>query len=317
MAAIVTLTMNPALDLSTATQALDPGHKTRCVLPERMPGGGGINVARALAVLGADVLALFPSGGPTGAICERLLGEQDVPQQTLPIGGEVRQNIALHVRDTDEVLHLVFPGPELDEREWQACLDAVATLEPVPELLVMSGSLPPGVPDDFYARAAQLAAERGSRVVLDTKEPLLRATLDAGAPLYLIKPNRKEARGLFEVAGDEPDDYLAALDGPLREGAAEAIVVTQGARGAVLASGELRVHLEPPASKGRAPVGAGDSYIAALVHRLAAGDGLLDAARDGVAAAAAAVRSRGELFRPEDLAALRGKIEVHERGGSR
>jgi 6-phosphofructokinase 2 len=316
MAAIVTLTMNPALDLSTETEGLEPGHKSRCRSPRQSPGGGGINVARGLRALGADVLAVYPSGGPTGAVCDRLLAELGVPVQTLPIGGDVRQNIALHVQDTDEVLHLVFPGPELDAGEWQACLDAVGTLEPVPKLLVLSGSLPPGVPEDFYARAAERAAARGSRVLLDTKGPALRAALDARAPLYLVKPNHRECRQLFDVAGEAPEDYLATLDRLVADGVAQAFVVTLGARGAVLASAEHRAHLCPPSVAGRAPVGAGDSFVAGLAHRLAQGGDLLQAARDGVATAAAAVQHQnGELFRPPDLPALRERVEVrHLRG---
>jgi 6-phosphofructokinase 2 len=290
MAAIVTLTMNPALDLTSDTEALDPGHKTRCAPPRRTPGGGGINVARGL---------------------RQLLAELDVPARTLPIIGDLRQNLSLRAHDTGEVLHLVFPGPELNEQEWQACDDAMASLDPVPDLVVMSGSLPPGVPLDFYAGVARRVAGRGSRVVLDTNGPALRATLDAGAPLYLIKPNRNECRELFDVAGDDPDDYLAALDDILRDGAAEAVVVTLGAQGAVLASRDLRVYLRPPAIEGRAPVGAGDSFVSALVHRLAAGDALLLAAIDGVAAAAAAVKTRDtSLFRPDDLPALGAEVEV-------
>ncbi|MBK1633345.1 hypothetical protein CKO31_21840 [Thiohalocapsa halophila] len=315
MAAIVTLTMNPALDLTSDTEALDPGHKTRCEPPRRTPGGGGINVARGLKDLGDDVRAVYPSGGPTGEAFNRLLAELGVPAERLPIAGDLRQNLSLRVHDTGEVLHLVFPGPTLQQREWQACGDAVANLDPAPELVVMSGSLPRDMPLDFYAGVARRAAERGSRVVLDTNGPALRATLDAGAPLYLIKPNRNECRELLDLPDGDgepgPDDYLVAMDRLIRDGAAEAVVVTLGAQGAVLASDGLHAHLRPPAIEGRAPVGAGDSFVSALVHRLAAGGELLAAAIDGVAAAAAAVKTRDtRLFRPDDLAALRAEVEV-------
>ncbi len=318
MAVIVTLTMNPALDLSSDTDTLDPGHKTRCEPPRRTPGGGGINVARGLQDLGDEVLAVYPSGGPTGDAFERLLSQLGVTGKTLPIAGDLRQNLSLRVRDTGEVLHLVFPGPALAQQEWQACADAVASLDPAPDLLVLSGSLPRDVPLDFYAGLARRVAGRGTRVVLDTNGPALRAALDAGAPLYLIKPNRNECRELLDLpdTGDAPgpDAYLAAMSQLVRDGAAAAVVVTLGAQGAVLASEDLQVHLRPPAVRGRAPVGAGDSFVCALVHRLAAGGALLEAAIDGVAAAAAAVKTRDtRLFRPADLTALRTEVEVRHR----
>ncbi len=319
MAAIVTLTMNPALDLTSDTGALEAGHKTRCEPPRRTPGGGGINVARGLRDLGDDVLAVYPSGGPTGEAFDRLLAKLGVPAERLPIAGDLRQNLSLRVHDTGEVLHLVFPGPTLQQQERQACSDAVASLDPAPEVVVMSGSLPQDTPLEFYAGVARRAAERGSRVVLDTNGPALRATLDAGAPLDLIKPNRNECRELLDLPDGDgepgPDDYLAAMDRLIRDGAAAAVVVTLGDQGAVLASDGLHVHLRPPAIEGRAPVGAGDSFVSALVHRLAAGGELLEAAIDGVAAAAAAVKTRDtRLFRPDDLAALRAEVTVRHAG---
>lgn len=313
MAAVLTLTMNPALDLSSETGHIEPGRKTRCSGPRQTPGGGGINVARGIRTLGGEVLAVYPCGGPAGERLDTLLAEAGVPTRTVPIAADIRQNLALADQRNHKVLHLVFPGPELAEREWRACADAVLRIDPPPHYVVLSGSLPPGVPDTFYADLARPCTERGSRVVLDTTGPALEAALSARVPLFLVKPNRKEFRQLFETRGEAPGDYLRRMADLVEDGVAEAVVVTLGDRGALLVSTGLKLHLRPPPVEGLAPVGAGDSFVSALVHRLAQGGDLADAARHGVAAAAAAVKSRDpQLYRAEDLEGMRTDVRVED-----
>jgi 6-phosphofructokinase 2 len=211
------------------------------------------------------------------------------------------------------VLHLVFPGPELAEREWRACADAVLRIDPRPDYVVLSGSLPPGVPTDFYADLAGRCAGRGSRVLLDTTGPALEQALNARIPLFLAKPNRKEFRQLFEMDADQPRDFVRRMESVVNQDVAEALVVTLGNQGALLVSRESKLHLRPPEIEGRAPVGAGDSFVSALVHCLAEGGDLAEAARHGVAAAAAAVKSRDpQLYRPEELEAMRHEVRVED-----
>jgi 6-phosphofructokinase 2 len=254
-----------------------------------------------------------------GEQIDRLLAEAGVPTRPVPVAADVRQNLALTERETGHTLHLVFPGSELSVPERQACVDAVLEVSPAPRYVVLSGSLPPGVPDDFYADLAKRCAGRGSRVLLDTGGPALKATLGAKAPLFLVKPNRKELEALFEFQGERPADYLPKMESLLEQGAAEAVVMTMGGEGALLGTAEHRLHLRPPRVEGRAPVGAGDSFVSALVQRLAEGGDLADAARHGVAAAAAAVKTRDpQLYRPEDLEDLRDQVTMIEftKGGS-
>ncbi|MFP4077395.1 MAG: 1-phosphofructokinase family hexose kinase [Halochromatium sp.] len=314
---VVTLTMNPALDLSSETEQLTPGKKTRCSLPRHTPGGGGINVARGLHRLGTDVLAVYPSGGPTGQRLDGLLNQAGIRTQSLPIEGDIRENLSLAEQaphlESPKVFHLVFPGPTLAEREWQTVPEALEAIAPAPRYLVLSGSLPPGVPADFYAEVAQRVSQRGTRVVLDTAAPTLDATLSAQPPLFLIKPNHHECHQLFKVEREEPEAYLTGMDALLAKGTAEAIVVTLGSQGAVVAAEGLRLHLQPPSVEGRAPMGAGDSFVSALIHRLTQDGRLSEAARDGVAAAAAAVKIRdANLYRKQDLEQLRSQVQIHE-----
>jgi len=312
MTKIVTLTMNPCVDLASETGELDlEGRKTRCGEPALYPGGGGINVARGIASLGGEVLAIYPSGGSGGERLRRLLDGQGLQHQPVAITGAIRQNLSLVEHGGGRRLHLVFPGPELKPHEWRACAEALFQVDPPPPYVVLSGSLPPGVPNDFYAVLAHRCAERGSRVIVDASGPALESALAAG--VFLIKPNRREFEQLFNLAPNAREPCIAKMKELVDRGAAQAVVVTVGDQGALLVSADRQVHLRPPAVEGESPVGAGDSLVAALVQRLATGGSLVGALADGVAAAAAAVKTGGtELYRPHDLRALREEILIEE-----
>ncbi|SCZ56170.1 1-phosphofructokinase family hexose kinase [Thiohalomonas denitrificans] len=299
MSAIVTVTMNPAVDLSGTAERLLVGHKTRCGTQVREPGGGGINVAGGIHALGGDALALYAAGGPNGNELERLLKDRGLKQQRIAIEGDTRNDLAIQEKATGKLFHFVFSGPSLSEREWQHCLESVNTVEPVPDYLVLSGSLPPGVPADFYAYAARAATERGTRVILDSSGPALRPTLEAG--VFLVKPNRKEF-GQFGVPEDAGHEiYLDAMQEMVNDGLAQVVIVTLGSDGALLVSraGD-RLHLRPPPVEGISPVGAGDSFVAVLTHQLARGNSLVEAFRYGIAAAAAAVLTPGTQLYSSD-----------------
>ncbi|MFO7765603.1 MAG: PfkB family carbohydrate kinase [Pelovirga sp.] len=165
---VVSLTMNPSIDLYVNVPQLQPAHKLRGQIAHRDPGGGGINVARAIVSLGGQALALFPAGGPSGMFLQNLLETKNVPYRVQKIDGINRENFTVFEQESDREYRFVLPGPELTKEEWQACLDLLAALEPVPQYLVASGSLPPGIPDDFYARVARWARAAGVRIVLDT-----------------------------------------------------------------------------------------------------------------------------------------------------
>ena len=165
---IVSLTMNPSIDLSIKVRQVRPADKLRGQIAHRDPGGGGINVARAIISLDGEALALFPAGGPSGTFLQDLLEAEKVPCRVQEISGINRENFTVFEEGSGHEYRFVLPGPELTNGEWQACLDMLDVLEPVPQYLVVSGSLPPGVPDDFYARIARWACKAGVRLVLDT-----------------------------------------------------------------------------------------------------------------------------------------------------
>src|SRR5581483_6145958 len=163
---IVTLTMNPAVDVSTTVARIEPVHKMRCSRAHRDAGGGGINVARVARRLGADPVAIYPAGGPVGALLDRAIAAEDVRHIAIPIAGDTREDFTVNEKALSRQFRFVLEGPELSQDEIKASLDALVTqLEPS-AYAVASGSLPPGLPPDFYGGIAGLSAGRGARFVL-------------------------------------------------------------------------------------------------------------------------------------------------------
>ena len=310
MSALITLTLNPALDLATTTARVEPTHKLRCSPAQRFAGGGGINVARVLHRLGSDVQAWALAGGAAGAQMRQLLADEGVPTVLQPIAGDTRENFSVVETATGQEFRFVLPGPALQAAEWQACLDALAALTPAPRWLVASGSLPPGVPDDFYARLARAARARGIRVVVDTSGAPLAAALDAG--VTLVKPSLRELREVMKQPLDTPADWCAATQALVRAGQAEIVALSVGAQGAVLATREgvwQAPALDVPATTGT--TGAGDCFVAALVWALDRGEAPPDALRWAVAAGAAALMAPGTaLAQAADVHRLRPLVRV-------
>jgi len=306
---IVTLTMNPAIDVSTGIDYVIPDEKLRCGPPAYEPGGGGINVARAIRRLGGDALALFPAGGPAGLLLGRLLDAEGVRYQALPIVAWTRENLNVVETVTGRQFRFLMPGPTLLEDESRTALDTLRTLTPRPKYLVVSGSLPPGAPADFYAQIARMAHESGIKLVLDASgEPLRRAV---GAGVYLLKPSLREFE---ELTGEHncEEARLPVLGRRLiDEGRCQILVLSLGARGVLWMSATERGRLAAPAVPVKSSVGAGDSLVAGLTLALARGEPLRQAVLLGVAAGAASVMNPGtELCRAEDVARLYREIVV-------
>ncbi len=307
MQTIITLTMNPTIDTSTTADQIVAERKIRCQAPQHEPGGGGINVSRAIRKLGGASMAFYPAGGPTGQLLRSLLDQEGVSQQPLPIEGWTRENWNVVDESTHHQYRFIMPGPELTADEWQQCLDQLAALSPAPTYLVASGSLPPGVPEDFYARVARVAKKLGSRFILDTSGDPLRLAIQEG--VYLLKPNLRE---LCELSGEDLEDesqQARVAQHIVNRGQGEVVVLSLGAAGALLASAEGCERLYSPAVRARSRVGAGDSMLAGIVLSLARGKLLRAAVRFGIAAGAAAVLNPGTgLCRLKDTERLLERI---------
>lgn len=311
MTDILTVTMNPCLDISTETERVEPSHKLRCEAPRFEAGGGGINVARVVHRLGTSCTALFTQGGARGAELLKLLQAEGVPVIPVPIAGETRESFHVRDRAAQQEYRFVMPGPTLVESEWQTCLDHLEGMRSLPGFLVLSGSLPPGVPTDFYARLARLCRTRGSRCVLDTGGPALAAALKEG--VYLIKPSLRELRDLTGLPLEGVSQWRQAAQQLVARGQAEVVVLSMGGDGALMAWAEGATFTPALPVTVHTTVGAGDSLVGGMMQALATGAGLREAFAQGVAAASAALMSCGTgLCQPADVARLRRELVLRD-----
>ena len=302
MPAIVTLTMNPALDIATDTESIVPAEKLRCGEPRYDPGGGGINVARAVHQLGGEAVAVFPVGGLSGEMLCRLLTQEQVSHHPVSIDGITRESLAVVERRSGKQYRFLLPGPRIGRHDQERCFDELAAVAEGARYIVASGSLPPGCAPDFYAGVAELAGAKGARFVLDTSGPALAA---AGTGIFLIKTSLAE---LKELTGADIETEIeqehAALD-VVRRRKAEVLVLSLGANGALLATGQEVRRFDPIPVAATGSIGAGDSMVAGIVSALTRNFTLIDAVRFGMAAGAAALLRPGtELCAREDVERL-------------
>lgn len=299
---ILSLTINPALDLYSRVDKVFPGEKLRCEKAKLDPGGGGVNVSRVIQRLGGETTALYTCGGYTGEVFKDLLEKEGVKQDTVEVASDVRQNIAITETSSGELYRFGFPGPSLTETEYEDFLTKL-NLYKKADFWVASGSLPPGVPEDFYSRAAAKAKENDVKFVLDTSGKAYSGILEVGA--YLLKPNMNELEDLVGEKAENEQEQKELLLKILEKYPVEVIVLSLGSKGALLATkGKVR-HFPAPAVVPISSIGAGDSMVAGIVYSLSRGDELEKAILYGLACGSATIKSPGtELLQKEDVEPL-------------
>jgi 6-phosphofructokinase 2 len=308
---IVTLTMNPAIDVCAGVARLVPTHKMRCELLRRDAGGGGINVARVVRRLGGDPLAVFPAGGPTGDLLQRLLAREGVPYFSVPISEDTRENFTVDEKQTGEQYRFVLPGPSLTELELSACIAAVQSKLTSSSFVVASGSLPPGLPLDFYRRIAEAATSRQATFILDCTGPTLKASLGNG--VHLIKPSLREFEDLLGISAVTDASFIAQARSLVTTGKCHYVALSLGERGALLVGRDIALRATAPKVAVASTVGAGDSFLGGLVWALANKRKLRDAIALAVAAGSAALLSIGtDLCHPADCERLVREVQVTE-----
>jgi len=287
---IATLTMNPTIDTALEAEEMIHTDKIRTSGERLDPGGGGINVARVLARFGAPVHAVFAAGGSTGRLLDRLLQREGLERTYVPIAGETRVSVTVYERSTGREYRLVPEGPILSVSEWQDCFKRVAEIDC--DYFVASGSLPRGVPTEFYARIANELGARGIRFVLDTSADELKLALAVGK-IFLVKPSRAELEGLADMALTDVEAVIGAASSIVTAGSAERVAVSLGEAGAVLVDRTQALFMPALSVESRSAVGAGDSFLAAMTYSFACGSDSATALRLGIAAGAAATLSPG------------------------
>jgi 6-phosphofructokinase 2 len=303
MKTIVTISINPAIDKSSSVAHVVADRKLYCNRPRFEPGGGGVNVSRAIKKLGGESMLLFTAGGWTGEKLQELLNEEDLAHRPLPIEGSVRESLVILEESTGQQYRFGMPGPEFQKKEWEQFLQELSTIEPSPDYLVASGSLPPGVPVDFFAQVARVGKKKGAKTIIDASGEALKKAIQER--VYLIKPNVREFRELVGEDITEEAQIKAEAEKMVRSAQCEVLVLSLGAGGALMVSEEIAEHILPLTVPIVSKVGAGDSMVAGIVLSLARGKPLRESVLFGLAAGTAAVMTPGtELCRREDAERL-------------
>lgn len=296
---IVTVTFNPALDKSAEVQTIIPDEKLRCNRVAFHAGGGGINVSRALSLLGMPSMAVYFQGGRTGEALTGLLSGDNVSALALPCTGETRENLVITESSTGRQYRFGFPGPEIHEGEVEEMLHKLTELQTL-DYLVVSGSLAPGIDTTIFGRLKAIAGQCGAKLIVDTSGESLKAALDCG--LFLIKPSLTEFEALTGVMGQRPIQLIEHSRQLINSGKCELIAISMGAEGALLVSKKDAIILGAPKVKVVSTVGAGDSMLAGLIYKLAGKASLRDALAYGIACGAAATLNPGTSLCKKDIA---------------
>jgi len=284
-------------------QNVVPERKLRCRNPRYEPGGGGINVSRAIHNLGGSAVAVYTAGGFAGKLLQHLLDREGIPHHAIPVDGWTRDNLVVYEESTGQQFRFGMPGPTLRDDEWKNCLAELSSIASNAEYIIASGALPSDVPEDFYAQVARLGKKLKAKVVVDTSGEPLRLALSEG--VFLIKPNLRELTMLagHELVDESQQERLAGKI--VDDGQSEVVVISRGAGGVLAVWKEGHEHVRAPTVPIKSKVGAGDSMVAGIVLSLARGRALPEAVRFGIAAGTAAVMTPGtELCRRDDTERL-------------
>lgn len=302
MPAIITITLNPTIDKSTTVDALVPEKKLHCSRPVFEPGGGGINVARAIKKLGGEATAIYFAGGYNGVLLKQLLAEEEVDSLIIETKKDTRENLIVVDKATNLQYRFGMPGPQIEQEEWHECLKVIELMDDL-KFIIASGSLPPGVPNDIFARIAAIAKKKNARLIVDTSEEALKLAAKEG--MFLMKPNLGELSSLVdqeELTVESVQDVAKKI---IAEGKCEVIVISMGSAGAMVVTKDVCKQIVAPPVKRRSTVGAGDSMMAGIVLSLYKGKSLIDAIKYGVACGTAATMNAGtELCKLKDVETL-------------
>jgi 1-phosphofructokinase family hexose kinase len=310
IAVIITLTLNPAVDQTLWVEDLKLGEVLRPTESQIDPAGKGINVSRMVHRLGWPTIAFGLVAGDTGHLIQNALDAERVQNHLLRIPGQTRINVTVVDRRSGTSTSSYGPGPTGPPGALEQLDEILTFWMQAGRVLVLAGSLPPGIAATTYARYIERARARGLRVILDTDGEPLR--LGSAARPTVIKPNIREAEHLLEHSLPTLEAIGAGALALARSGP-EAVVISMGGQGAVCAIGPSVYRVLPPAIHRRSTVGSGDSLVAGIAVALARGESVIEGLRLGTAAGAATAMSCGTaLGTPAEISSLLGQIQITE-----
>lgn len=317
MPEILTVTLNPAIDVAMVVDKMIDTHKLRGKAARRDPGGGGINVARVLHRLrshedagdggdSGDCAALYFTGGAVGQELAELLDAEQVCHISVPIAEETRENLSVRETSTGKEYRFVMPGPTISEGEWAQMtlkLDVLLAADVPPRYLVLSGDLPPGLPADAYVPLVRAAHRRDVRVVLDTSSPALAHALNER--VFLVKPSLRELGDLVGQPLADEAAWRAAAQRIVDDGRAEIVALTLGDAGALVVTRTQALRVQALPMPVSSAIGAGDSFVAGMIWALHRNESFDNVVRYALATASATLLAEGTaLCRVEDVERL-------------
>ncbi|MGR3511188.1 MAG: 1-phosphofructokinase family hexose kinase [Paracoccaceae bacterium] len=301
---ILTITLNPTVDYCTTAPGVEAGMKLRCTEPQIDPGGGGINVARAVRLLGGQATALVAIGASSGANLLQLLALEGVPTVAFQGPGETRQSMSVIDETTGDQYRFVMPGPEWQAHDVPRALTSVDQATTGDTLVVLSGSQPPGVAKDFPSILSDHVAGRGSRLIVDTSGPaLFHLAEQPRESLYVLRMNGEEGEELAGRPLATREDTAAFARGLIDKGVARIVIVARGADGSVMATADGAWHGVSPPAPIISKVGAGDSFVGGFTLELSQDKPVDECLRTGVAAASAATMTEATRLCDPELTA--------------
>lgn len=297
---ILTVTLNPTLDVATRVERLVHREKLRCETEQEQVGGGGINVAQVIHSLGTPSTAAFTSGGWRGREILSRLTADGIECLPIPIAQESRQCFTVYETSTEQEYRFILPGPTLSEDEAQRCLETLKTCTAQARWLILSGSLAPGLPDDFYRQVIDQIRRPGKQIILDTSGAALSQAIQS--EIDWIKPSRDELQDLMGLPLSTLQECEQACHTLMQTHPVKGVALSLGGEGALVCQGSERLYVPALPVKVTSTVGAGDSFVGGLVWALDQGLNLTRASQIATASAAAALQTQGQLrFDPETI----------------
>ncbi|MBT8410766.1 MAG: 1-phosphofructokinase family hexose kinase, partial [Octadecabacter sp.] len=274
MTRVLTVTVNPAIDLATTVDQVIAGPKLRCGPALTDPGGGGVNVARTIAKLGGQATALFTVGGTTGDLLTSLVKAEGVDVLPVPVKGETRQNFAVTDASSAEQYRFSLMSHPVDVEDEAILMAAIVSATPADSIVVLSGGLAPAMSENFHTLVQNALDGRGARVIVDTCDPALAHLLahPPKKPFHVLRIDQHES----EIAAGHPlstmADSLEFTSDLMNRGVADCLIIGRGAEGSVMASRKGNFFCHAPQVSVRSKIGAGDSFVGAFTLSLSRGE---------------------------------------------